>query len=171
MSKKHIVLVGLMGSGKSVIGRYLARSLQLAFTDTDEVIVDREAMSIPEIFEKAGEEGFRKVESEVIANVVLSKPRVIATGGGVVTQPKNLEYLRDSGRIYYLKASVNCLAERIQQDHNRPLLKNADPYEVLQKLLVERSSLYEEADKIIKVDGKTVEEISNSIAQDFSQTS
>lgn len=140
----NIFFVGLMGSGKTTIGRALARKLNLHFIDSDHEIEKRTGVSVPTIFEIEGEGGFRDRESEVIADLVTSKNLILATGGGAVLREQNRELLKRNGTVVYLRAPVEELFARTSRDRNRPLLQTADPMARLQELFVLRDPLYKE---------------------------
>lgn len=150
MKIKHIdrdtfarpVLVGLMGAGKSSIGRHLARFLHVPLIDLDDYIVEKAGCSIPEIFEKYGETWFRQMEGEALKEVI-GQRAVIATGGGVVMAPENLDVLKQHPPVIWLKASPEFLAARIDGDSNRPLIAEGDTLNRLRDLAAIRYPLYE----------------------------
>ena len=134
------------GSGKSTVGRHLARRLALPFIDTDHVIEQRIGCSIREYFQKEGEEAFRDVEQAVIGDLAqMANPQVVATGGGAVLRQANREALRLAGRVIYLRSSPEDVFRRVRQDGNRPLLQVADPLTRLRDLYAQRDPLYREA--------------------------
>jgi shikimate kinase len=140
-----------MGAGKTTIGRQIARSLNFEFFDSDRVIEDRTGASIPLIFELEGEEGFRKRESDVIADLCRKQGMVLATGGGAILKEENRQHLKSSGTIVYLCAGIDDLLERTSKDKNRPLLQTDDPKARLMSILTEREPIYRElADIILK---------------------
>jgi shikimate kinase len=146
----NIVLVGMMGAGKTTVGRCLARQLGKTFIDSDDEIQKRTGVSIPHIFEVEGEAGFRKRESAVIHDLMLRDDLILATGGGAVLAAENRQQMRQHGVVVYLKGSVHELWQRTRHDRNRPLLQTADPRAKLQALLIQRDPLYiEVADLII----------------------
>ena len=139
-----------MGSGKTTLGRSLAKRLDLEFIDSDREIESRTGVGIPTIFEIEGEEGFRRRESQVIAAIARSSGRVVATGGGAVLWPDNRANLRASGFVAYLNVPPQTLLERTRHDKNRPLLQVADPLQKLQELYFQRDPIYREiADLVI----------------------
>ena len=142
---RHVVLVGLMGVGKSTVGRRLAKELQRPFADVDEQVELRAGATIPVLFERDGEDAFRAVEAEVVADLLgRPHPLVIAAGGGVVTRPDNRAALAGSASyVIWLRASAEFLARRTDPTH-RPLLAGDDPRRTLARLLDERSALYEQ---------------------------
>jgi shikimate kinase len=135
--------VGLPGSGKSTVGRQLARRLGLGFTDSDHVIEQRLGCSIRSFFEREGEAAFRDVEQEVIAELCAGDG-VIATGGGAVLRPANREHLRAAGHVVYLRSTPEDVFRRVRHDKGRPLLQVADPLHKLRELYAERDPLYRE---------------------------
>lgn len=142
----NVVLVGPMGAGKSTVGRLLASRLGLGFVDTDAVIEERTGADIPWIFDVEGESGFRQRETNVLRDLLNdNSAMVIATGGGIVTQPENLPLLQSLGTVFYLKASIDQLVARTSKDKKRPLLQVDDPEAKIKALVAERSPLYEAA--------------------------
>lgn len=137
-------LVGLPGSGKSTVGRQLARRLGLAFADSDHEIEQRIGCSIRAYFEREGEAAFRDVEEEVIRDLTAEPDGVLATGGGAVLRPANRERLRSAGHAIYLRSTPEELFRRLKHDANRPLLQVADPLGKLRGLYEERDPLYRE---------------------------
>lgn len=141
---KFISLVGLPGSGKSTIGRQLARRLKLPFVDSDHVIEERLGCSIRNYFESEGEASFRDVEESVIDEVTQSTGRVLSTGGGSVLRAVNRQRLNDRSHVVYLRSSPEELFRRLRHDVNRPLLQVADPLDRLRDLYAQRDPLYRE---------------------------
>lgn len=140
----HIFLVGMPGSGKSTVGRALARRLQLPFVDADTVIEERLGCSIRDYFDHQGEAAFRDVEQGVIDELTQGPPGVLATGGGAVLRPANRQHLRERGTVIYLRTSPEQLQRRLRHDTKRPLLQVADPRAKLQELFQARDPLYRE---------------------------
>ena len=172
--KKNIVLTGYMGSGKSTVGKRLAEKLGMSFIDTDEEIVRREGRSINEIFSDVGEEGFRKIETEVLSslakeNATNTEGTVFATGGGIVTRKENMSLLKELGKVFYLKADEETTFNRVKDDSSRPLLSSESLEELrlkIRNMLRERKGYYElTADIIINTSGRTVEDIVEEIAK------
>jgi len=158
-------LIGLMGCGKSSIGRRLSKKLKMPLVDLDEVIVAKAGMSIPDIFAKLGEEAFRDMESAALAEHIKDRA-ILATGGGVVLREPNRRLLKAHPPVIWLKAAPEFLAERIAGDSNRPLIANQDTLERLRTLAAERYPLYEQcADLIIERDEATKDEIVSLIIQ------
>lgn len=153
VNRRHVVLVGLMGVGKSTVGRRLAKELARPFADVDEQVELHAGVTIPTIFSDLGEESFRKTESEVFAGLLhRPSPLVVAAGGGAVTGSANRAVLAETGAfVVWLRASAEFLAGRTDPTH-RPLLAN-DPESTLARLLAERTPLYEEvADVAVDVE-------------------
>lgn len=140
-----IILVGLMGSGKSILGKQLASRLSLVFVDLDEKIVEQEGKSIPQIFTDDGEGAFRSIECNCLASVLDSKgSQIIATGGGAILSAKNRAFMEEKGTVIWLDANVEVLAARISGDKNRPLLNDVNPLEKMMELTAQRNALYAE---------------------------
>ena len=139
-----IALIGLPGSGKSTVGRQLARRLQLPFSDSDHVIEQQLGCSIREYFEREGEDRFRDIEASVIDQLTQNQKGVLSTGGGVVLRPANRQHLRERGQVIYLNSSPDELFRRLRHDVNRPLLQVADPLSRLRDLYAVRDPLYRE---------------------------
>lgn len=151
-SKGNVYLVGLMGAGKTTVGRSLARRLGCGFIDSDREIEARTGVSIPTIFEIEGEDGFRKREVQVIEDLSLLNQHVVATGGGAVLREENRVRMKASGLVVYLNAPPATLWERTRKDRNRPLLRVADPFQKLKELYVYRDPIYREVADLI-IDG------------------
>jgi|CXWL01.1.fsa_nt_gi 3-dehydroquinate synthase len=150
----NIILVGMMGAGKSTIGRALANALGKEFVDSDHVIQERTGAKIPVIFEIEGEAGFRKRESEVLIELVKKNNIVLATGGGAVLSQENRQLLEQNGIVIYLRASVNDLYRRTRHDKNRPLLQTPNLFARLNELYIQRDALYRETAHVIIDSGK-----------------
>lgn len=148
----NISLVGMMGCGKTTIGKLLASYTGYSFVDIDELIVQNERMSISQIFEQNGEDYFRTVESQLLEQLLNKDNQVISTGGGIVKLDSNLNLLKEKSKVFYLKACVDVLYERVKEDSNRPLLKTDNVKLKIESLLNERCSLYEKAHFIIEAD-------------------
>jgi shikimate kinase/nucleoside-diphosphate-sugar epimerase len=164
---ENIVLMGLMGCGKSSVGRITARLLGFQFIDTDHLISDAAGCSIPEIFAKEGERGFRQRESAVLRSLIGTRHSVIATGGGIITQPVNLPLLKHLGFITWLEAEVDLLVRRTAGNNDRPLLRGEEPpRQKLQSLLLQRGPIYQTmADLRIQTDELTQEESAYGVAE------
>ena len=153
-----------MGAGKSAVGRQLARLLHMDFVDSDEEIESRTGVDIPFIFEKEGEEGFRKREAKVIDELTARQGTVLATGGGAVLDPKSHSYLGGRGFVIYLHTTVKQQLDRTQHSRNRPLLYGDNKEEILEALMEIRDPLYREiADLVIETDGRRVKEVAVEI--------
>ncbi len=149
LGARSVVLVGMPGSGKSSIGRRLGQRLGLDFADADAEIERAANMSIPELFQTKGEAEFRKGEQKVIARLLESGPRVIATGGGAFMNADTRARIKEKGVSIWLKADVETLFKRVKRKSNRPLLQNADPEGTLRNMLAAREPTYAEADLTI----------------------
>ena len=139
-----LALVGMPGSGKSTVGRQLGRRLRLPFFDSDHAIEQRLGCSIRDYFAQQGEDAFRDVEQQVLAELAAGPPCVLATGGGSVLRAANREALRAGGQVIYLRSSPDDLYRRLRHDTQRPLLQVADPLGKLRALYAERDPLYRE---------------------------
>ena len=145
MERRRIFLVGFMGSGKSTVGRVLAKKLRVPFVDIDEEIEIREGLTIPQIFSLKGEDYFRRVEFEVLKDITLSLPSfVAATGGGLGANPEAMEFMKRHGKVVWLDIPFETFLKRTAKDTNRPLLKR--PEGELKKLFEERRKVYSLAD-------------------------
>lgn len=139
-----IALIGLPGSGKTTVGRQLARRLQLPFVDSDHEIEQRLGCSIRAFFEREGEERFRDVEAAVIDELTAAGPMVLSTGGGAVLRAENRRCLKARGKVFYLRSTPEDVFRRLRHDRNRPLLQVADPLQRLRELYAVRDPLYRE---------------------------
>ncbi len=149
-----LVLVGLPGSGKTTVGRQLARRLRLPFVDSDHAIERRLGCSVREYFEREGEDRFRDLESEVLDDLSLNHHGVLSTGGGSVLRPINRERLRERGKVFYLRSSPEEVFRRLRYDQNRPLLQVADPQARLRDLYEKRDPLYRETAHVVIETGR-----------------
>lgn len=143
---RHVVLVGLMGAGKTSVGRRLAARLGLPFIDSDHAIEESARMTIPEIFAQLGEAEFRAGEKKVIARLLGEPQQVIATGGGAYMDPETRARIRERGVSVWLRADLPVLMRRVQKRQNRPLLQTTDPEATMQALIDKRYPVYAEAD-------------------------
>lgn len=146
LGQNSLVLIGLMGAGKSAVGRRLAASLNLPFTDADSEIEAAAGQSIAEIFAEHGEAYFRTGERKVIARLLENGPQVLATGGGAYMDPETRAVVKEHGISIWLKASLRVLMKRVGRRDNRPLLQVDNPETVMKKLMAERDPVYAEAD-------------------------
>ncbi|HBO97749.1 MAG TPA: shikimate kinase [Candidatus Omnitrophica bacterium] len=164
MSRKNIVLIGFMGSGKSLTARRLAQLLKRKSVSIDELIEAREGRPIKQIFAESGESYFRDKEQEVVREVAGEDGLVIDCGGGVVLNPHNITRLKANGIIIHLNVSAQWAYERVKNKGTRPLLNVEPPKERIRELLKERQPLYAQAaDMTLETDGKTVEEVAKEI--------
>ncbi len=155
LKKTNLYLVGMMGAGKTTIGHKLANRLGYRFLDTDALIEQAAGKPIREIFATDGEAAFRALESDVLSQVCTYTSLVVATGGGIVTQPMNWSYLRH-GVVLWLDVPLSILVSRLSDDANRPLLQNIELSTKLEALLNERRHLYEQADIRIGYEGRSI---------------
>ncbi|MEO5692335.1 MAG: shikimate kinase [Usitatibacter sp.] len=149
MDGSNIFLVGMMGAGKTTLGKTLAQRLQLEFVDTDRILVERTGVPVATIFEIEGEAGFRKRETQAIAELCEQQGCVVATGGGAILAEENRVAMRNNGTVVYLRARLENLWERTRHDSSRPLLATVDPRATLAHLLEIRDPLYKEAAHLI----------------------
>ena len=165
LSGRSIYLIGMMGSGKTSTGRPLAKRLGYGFVDADAVIEQVAGCTIPEIFQRDGEEGFRLIESQVLNAISQRHSLVVATGGGVVTKPENWGQLH-SGIVVWLDVDQAKLIERLRNDSTqRPLLQQPDPEAALENLLQQRRPLYGEADLTVVINDETPDAVADGILQ------
>jgi len=150
----NLILVGMMGSGKTTMGRALARHLGKAFADSDEEIQKRTGVTIPHIFDIEGEAGFRQRETIALRDLLERENLVLATGGGAVLKEQNRALLQENGIVIYLKANVHDLWQRTRHDQNRPLLQTEDPHAKLAELFRLRDPLYQQVSDIVVQSGK-----------------
>jgi shikimate kinase len=146
LGNRSIVFVGLMGAGKTAIGRKVATMLALPFIDSDQEIESVSRMTVPELFERYGETEFRALEQRVILRVLENGPQVLSTGGGAFMNGQTREAIVGHAVSVWLKAEIDLLMERVSKKQNRPLLKSSDPRAVLERLMAERHPVYAEAD-------------------------
>lgn len=162
----NIILIGPMGSGKTAVGRSLARYLGRPFYDSDTEIVRRTGVDIPYIFEKEGEAGFREREREAIEALLALRGIVLATGGGAILLAQNRRLIADRGVVVYLETSVEQQAQRVKQGRNRPLLSSVDPATRLEELMRVRDPLYRSiADVTVGTDGRRVKTVAEDIVR------
>jgi shikimate kinase len=149
---KTVALVGLMGAGKSTVGRRLAARLNMPFVDADHEIEAAAGCTIPEFFERHGEAAFRDGESRVIAWLLRGEPKILATGGGAFMNEKTRERIKRRATSVWLRADLDLLVSRVTRRDNRPLLKQGDPRDIMQRLMDERYPVYAEADIVVDSD-------------------
>lgn len=158
--KKNIILVGLMGAGKSTIGRNLAKQLTMTFYDSDRLIEERTGVDISTIFEIEGEQGFRDREEEVIAELCQMNDIVLATGGGCILREQTRKNMQKAGHVIYLRTNAELLYSRIRYDKSRPLMQTKSPINTLRKLLNDREPYYlEVADSVIMTGNQKINTI------------
>jgi shikimate kinase len=149
MAKGNIFLVGMMGAGKTTLGRALAQRLDMEFVDTDRVLVERTGVPVATIFEFEGEDGFRRREGALLAEMGKRDGLVVATGGGAILSEENRNIMRTHGTVIYLRARLENLWERTRHDTSRPLLATPDPRATLASLLATREPLYRDTAHVI----------------------
>ena len=159
-----VVLVGFMGSGKSSVGRELARRFDAPFVDVDERIESEAGCTIRDLFAREGEPAFRERERAALRDVLSVKGCIIATGGGAFADEENRILLRSYAPVVYLETAVETLLERLAGDLGRPLLRGGDRVEVVRDLLSRRVPGYRTADITVRTDGRTVEEVARQVA-------
>jgi len=164
LGRRNVYLIGPMGSGKTAVGRRLATLLGIEFIDSDAEIEKRTGVDIRYIFEKEGEARFRERERDVIADLTTLEGVVVATGGGVILDPANRERLKKTGTVVYLETTVDTLVRRTKSTKTRPLLMNDDPRAVLERMMLVRRPLYENAaDLRIETTGRQVRAVAADI--------
>jgi len=157
-----------MGSGKTAVGRHLARLFRFSFHDSDADIEAKTGVDISFIFEKEGEAGFRQREKESIDRLTRLEAIVLATGGGAVIDPENRRALAERGAVVYLATSIDQQMERTRHGRHRPLLKDTDPEEKLRELMLRRAALYAEiADLTVSTDGRRVQLVAEEIQHEL----
>ena len=160
----NIYIVGPMGSGKSTVGKIVARSLFLDFLDSDEEIEKNTGATIDWIFDLEGEEGFRKRETDELEKIVQLNSHVVATGGGIILSDHNRNLLSARGVVIYLETPIKTQVERTSKDKDRPLLKNGDAKSILTKLNTEREHLYREvSDHVIQTNNKSSQQVADQV--------
>jgi shikimate kinase len=160
---KNLVLIGFMGSGKSTVGHIAAHELGLQFVDVDREIEEREGMSISDIFSKLGEEKFRDLESEMIRELSLRKDQVLATGGGAILRPINIENLKNTSVLVLLHVDAATAHMRTKDHHHRPLLNCTDSQQLIQDLLESRRALYDSIPNTVETVGRTPHEVARAV--------
>ncbi len=165
LGRRSVVFVGLMGAGKTAIGRKVAAALGLSFTDSDQEIERVSRMTVPDLFERYGEPEFRALESRVILRVLDNGPQILSTGGGAFMNAQTRSAIEQQGISVWLKADIDILMERVSKKQNRPLLKNADPRGVLERLMVERYPVYALADVTVPTRDERKEVITEEVIE------
>ncbi len=164
--KKNIIFIGLMGSGKTTIGKQVSKALDMEFFDTDHAVEVKTGVNIATIFELEGEEGFRLREHSLLVDLMDNQKKVIATGGGIVLKGENRKLLRQLGTVVYLRSNIKDLILRLKNDKTRPLIQNVNLDEKFNELFKQRDPLYiEVADYIIDTKNKKVSDIKNEILE------
>ena len=163
LGQRSIVFVGLMGAGKTAIGRKVAAALGLAFVDSDHEIETASRMGIPDLFERYGEVEFRALEQRVIARILENGPQVLSTGGGAFMNEQTRAAIAGHGVSVWLKADIDVLMERVSKKQNRPLLKNPDPRAVMERLMAERHPVYATADVTVLTRDERKEVIADEV--------
>lgn len=158
---KPVIMIGLMGAGKSRIGRELAGKLGLPFTDSDDEIIKAAGCSISDIFELYGEDAFRDVEKKVITRLLEGEAQIIATGGGAFINDENRKLIKEKGVSVWLRAELPILVERTGRRGGRPLLEKGNPAEILKGLIGERYPVYSEADIVVNTLDVPIDETVN----------
>ena len=167
---RHIVnlaLIGFMGTGKTSVGRLVAELLNFEFLDTDEQIQEHTGRVIAEIFSKDGEPAFRELERQVVGELSARSQLVIATGGGLPTNPHNLERLKQHALVVCLWSAPDKIWERVHHQSHRPLLHDADPQKKIRDLLAVRERFYKQADVLINTDTRSMREVAQQVVLQF----
>jgi shikimate kinase len=164
---KNIVLTGFMGTGKSEVGRVLAKKLGYSFIDADAEIEKTAGMTISEIFSSRGEQAFRDIESAVILSLSMLERAVISTGGGAVLRQENMDHLRRKGVIACLEASAATILGRTEGSDDRPLLRAEDRLARIKEMLAQRRPYYEKADIMVDTEGKSPMAIADEIMEEM----
>ena len=165
LGPRSIVFVGLMGAGKTAIGRKVAQALGLPFVDSDHEIETVSRMSIPELFDRYGEPEFRALEERVVVRLVKDGPRVVSTGGGAFMNANSRAAISQDGVSIWLKADIDTLMTRVAKKPNRPLLKAPDPRAVMERLMAERYPVYGQADVTVTTRDAKREDIATEVLE------
>jgi shikimate kinase len=166
-SLHNIALVGFMGTGKSSVGRTLADQLGYEFVDTDVLVEAAAGKSIPDIFAQDGEAVFRKIESVVVEKLTLRRKTIIATGGGLVTNPDNLALLKAHSLVVCLWASAETIFQRVRHQTHRPLLQCAEPQARIRELLSAREPFYRKADVLVNTELRSARDVAQQILHQY----
>ena len=161
----NLVLVGFMGSGKTVVGKNVSRRIGYSFLDTDHFIEKELGCTIADIFSEKGEAHFRRLEASLAERLDQVDNYVISTGGGILTTPGNLDRLRRAGVVVFLKADPEGIYKRLQRDTKRPMLREGDLRETMERLLAERMPLYHQSDIVVETKGKGINRVAGEIIQ------
>ena len=163
----NLALIGFMGTGKSAVGKLVAELLHFDFIDTDDLIEKETGQSISEIFEQQGEPAFRKYERDVVNTLVERRNAVIATGGGLPTDPANLASLKSHALVVCLWASPETILQRVSGQTHRPLLQTPNPVAKIRELLAQRAPAYHQADVLIQTGFRSSREVAQQVLHQF----
>ncbi|MGA9452093.1 MAG: shikimate kinase [Verrucomicrobiia bacterium] len=163
----NLALIGFMGAGKTSVGRLVADQLRLDYLDTDELIQSRTGRTITDIFAKDGEPAFRALEQQVTEELSARERTLIATGGGLPTNPANLTSLKKHALVACLWASPEKIWERVKNQTHRPLLQGSEPQKKIRDLLAAREQFYRQADVLINTDNRSVREVAQQVVHQF----
>ena len=163
--KKHVVLIGLPGAGKSTIGRMVAKRLHAGFVDIDNVLIRKEGKPIAMIFAEKGEPAFREMEKREMEAALANQPAVIAPGGGWAAQPGNLDAAKPHGYFVYLKARAEVAASRAEPSGTRPVLMGDDPVERMRELFTTRDPFYAKADATVMTEAKPLDKVADEVVR------
>jgi shikimate kinase len=173
MEKRHIVLIGFMGAGKTTVGRQLAEALNLPFVDSDEWIELREGLTVSKLFEEKGEAYFRAVEREFLEELKSKEPSVVAVGGGLPCVDNNIKVLKELGLVIYLNVSLLTVLKRLKEEQlSRPLIagvSGSDLHRFVEDLLSERVTFYKQADLFVPNESSSINKVVESIQKDISK--
>ena len=164
---QNIALIGFMGTGKSSVGRLLAQHLHFKFVDTDEMIESLAGRSISQIFAQAGEDVFRGIERQVVAELAKAQRTVISTGGGLAANTENLTSLKTHALVVCLWASPDVIWGRVHAQTHRPLLQGADPMQKIRDLLAKREPFYKQADVLVNTEMRSIKEVVQHVLHQF----
>ena len=162
-NEQLIILIGFMGTGKSAVGKILAKKAGFAFVDLDKLIEKEAGIKIPAIFEQYGEAYFRNLEKKAILSLKTMSKAVVSTGGGAVLDPHNMAAMKEAGLVIALDADMYTLWKRLRSSTNRPLLKAPDPKNRIKELYNTRRPFYSQAHHIVDTSGKTVKDVAQEI--------
>ncbi|MCS7089883.1 MAG: shikimate kinase [Verrucomicrobiota bacterium] len=164
---RNLTLIGFMGSGKTSVGRLVAAQLGFEFLDTDDMIAAEVGMSIPEIFRREGEAGFRQLERQIVRKLEDRCQTVISTGGGLPTYDDHLERLKRHSLVVCLWASAETLYQRVRHHDHRPLLQTPDPLGRIRQLLAQREPWYRQADVLVQTEQRSIREVAGHVVHAF----
>jgi shikimate kinase len=162
---RSVVFVGLMGAGKTAVGRKVATLLGLPFIDSDHEIRTVSRMSVPELFERYGEPEFRELERRVILRLLREGPQVVSTGGGAFMNQRTRTAIREHGISVWLKTDLDVLVERVSRRSDRPLLRSADPRQVMTRLMEERDPVYASADLCVRTEDQPIHAAARQVVE------